>query len=627
MLAASRVVLAVVCTSGSVVVIAAALRRSRGSRGGAAIVAVCTILLSFGSSALAGFDIPAPVMEAVQSVWFVAFPLLAGTFPDGRFVPRWSAWIVAAYAAVMTADTLGGGAIRAQAWWIVIAASQLACLGWAVHRYRVSATTIERESVRWVVLGTLVTVCCFQLIQIADGHIGGPEPSSTAKALLAGLPLSVGLVIGSVWPRLINIDVAFRWFIAVVGAATLTAVASWGIIVLLGADIGVLSVVVAAIVAPPALWFALRMADGIVYRGRPDPADAARRLATALDEASGPHAVAETIARTAANAVSSPRAVLVSVNPLFEATAFASPSRISAASPEDARTTDTAEGVAGAARPDAATVAPSGEPFPIDFRGERLAMLHVSPRAGESALTPRDRAAVTAILAHAGPALHGARALVEANLAQARLVTAREEERRRLRSDLHDDLGPTLSGLALGAAALARNATASAPALAADAEELHRDIQSAVVQTREISHGLRPAVLDDHGLIAAVRARVVDPLCGDLDVDLRADSLGTLPAAVDVAALRIVQEAVANVRRHSGARRCIVQIARTVDGLELTVDDDGVGIVSAVQPGVGLRSIRERTAELGGRARVDRSPRGGTRVRVFLPIPAAAVAS
>ena len=267
------------------------------------------------------------------------------------------------------------------------------------------------------------------------------------------------------------------------------------------------------------------------------------------------------------------------------------------------------------------------ERFPIVFHGEELAELVVPPRRGESSLTARDREVVERIAVHAAPALHGARALAELSDAHARLVLAREEERRRLRRDLHDDLSPTLSGLSLGAAALAKRAARVDPGLAEEAAELHRDIQAAVEQSREIAYGLRPPILDDRGLVAAIRDRVHGQGADALRVEVRAPEVElNLPAAVDLAALRIVQEAVSNVRRHAKASTCTITLERRPGELRVQVDDDGVGIPSRLRGGLGLASMRERATELGGSARFGSAPGGGGRVTVRLPAPDEVVA-
>ncbi|WP_017793975.1 sensor histidine kinase [Leucobacter salsicius] len=129
-------------------------------------------------------------------------------------------------------------------------------------------------------------------------------------------------------------------------------------------------------------------------------------------------------------------------------------------------------------------------------------------------------------------------------------------------------------------------------------------------------------MLDDHGLVAAIRARLGDTS----DLDFRISNLGVLPAAVDLAALRIIQEAITNVRRHAQATQCIVAIDRVdgvndIDGaLQITVIDDGVGVHLASPSGMGMRSIRDRANELGGEAEFDSPAGGGTRLRVWLPL-------
>ena len=237
-------------------------------------------------------------------------------------------------------------------------------------------------------------------------------------------------------------------------------------------------------------------------------------------------------------------------------------------------------------------------------------MLHLSPRRGESGFTALDRRVLAALISYAAPALHGARTLAALLESRARLVSAREEERRRLRRELHDSLGPALSGLSLSAAAMARRTGLS------EATELHRDIQDVVHQTREIAYELRPPVLDDHGLVAAINDRTADD---ELDVRVSAPEPLALPAAVDLAALRIVIEAVANTRKHAGASIVAVDMAVTDGRLELSVSDDGRGLPADVRPGIGMHSIAERADELGGTARYDRAA-SGCRLLVTLPL-------
>ncbi len=212
-----------------------------------------------------------------------------------------------------------------------------------------------------------------------------------------------------------------------------------------------------------------------------------------------------------------------------------------------------------------------------------------------------------------------------------RLVLAREEERRRIRRDLHDGLGPTLAGVALQldvAKGIVRQDPEAAEAildgLVGRAKEAIRDI-------RRLVDDLRPPVLDQLGLVSAIREgtsylnrRNGDGGHGDGDGRLAvvvetAGNVDTLPPATEVTAFRIVMEAVTNASRHGNASRCVVHLALN-DALEVRVEDDGTGVSPDHVPGVGLRSMQERAAELGGTCAIEPRPGGGTVVLATLPI-------
>ena len=229
----------------------------------------------------------------------------------------------------------------------------------------------------------------------------------------------------------------------------------------------------------------------------------------------------------------------------------------------------------------------------------------------------------------AGPGLRGRlhEAFVpeaaELQRARERLVAAREDERRRLRRDLHDGLGPALAGAALKVEA-AENVLTSDPAAAADLLERARsEIQGAVADVRRLVHALRPPALDELGLIGAVREQAERLSVGDhphVEVDAP-EQLEALPAAVEVAAYGIVLEAMTNVARHADARTCVVRISVN-GGLELEVSDDGQGIPIDYRAGVGMASMRERAEELGGTCEIEQVDGRGTRVHAQLPLGA-----
>jgi signal transduction histidine kinase len=214
------------------------------------------------------------------------------------------------------------------------------------------------------------------------------------------------------------------------------------------------------------------------------------------------------------------------------------------------------------------------------------------------------------------------------------IVAAREEERRRLRRDLHDGLGPVLTGIAFKADA-ASNTLNTDGAGAGTTRDLlaglRADTTAAIADIRRLVYGLRPPALDDLGLAGSLREQSVrlalrpDGSRVAVTLDTPA-SLPALPAAVEVAAYRIVTEAMTNAVRHSGASRVGITLAvaaadgLSVDGLSVDVCDDGSGPAVGWQPGVGITSMRERAAELGGWCRFGSGPDGGGRVTALLPL-------
>jgi signal transduction histidine kinase len=226
-------------------------------------------------------------------------------------------------------------------------------------------------------------------------------------------------------------------------------------------------------------------------------------------------------------------------------------------------------------------------------------------------------------LARTAGAAVSAAALADAlSASRARLVQAREEERRRLRRDLHDGLGPTLAGIGLGLdlAAVEPDQDAAARMLA----ELRKETTAAVEDVRRLVEGLRPPALDELGLVSAIRQQV-DRLAvrsPGLTVTVRSPSpLPPLCAATEVAAYRIAVEAVTNTVRHAAARTCTVEVV--VDGvLRVVVTDDGRGPGQARTSGVGLTAMAERAAEVGGTCAVTPTGPRGTTVLAELPLDA-----
>lgn len=204
-----------------------------------------------------------------------------------------------------------------------------------------------------------------------------------------------------------------------------------------------------------------------------------------------------------------------------------------------------------------------------------------------------------------------------------RIVAAREEERLRLRRDLHDGLGPTLAALGFKVDRARAEAVSDPAALGPLLDEIRADLRDVLAQIRGLSRELRPPGLDALGLAEALRQRLATIAGPDGPiVEVIAADLGALPPAIEVAAYRIVVEAVTNTVRHADARTCRVSLVRDRETLLIQVTDDGRGIGPG-PVGVGTRAMYERAAEVGGELLVAAAPDGGTIVSASLPIGAA----
>ncbi|GAB3154751.1 sensor histidine kinase [Microbispora hainanensis] len=277
-------------------------------------------------------------------------------------------------------------------------------------------------------------------------------------------------------------------------------------------------------------------------------------------------------------------------------------------------------------------VGPSPREVPLVWHGEPVGRLLVGPPGARRFAAAHDERVLSTLLPYVADVAHAVRMAADLQRSRERILAAREEERRRLRRDLHDGLGQTLGAMAM-TINMARISLAKSPDTADDLlRDLRVGMDAVAGDIRELVYGLRPPALDDLGLEGAVRALAEETLPagtdGVEDVAVRVDGdLAGLPAAVEVAVYRIVQEALNNVRRHARATRAEVVVARHPAGdgggeLRVTVADDGAGPPARPRAGVGMSSMRERAAELGGSCVVTAPETGGTVVEARFPLTA-----
>jgi signal transduction histidine kinase len=485
---------------------------------------------------------------------------------------------------------------------VALLSSMVAAVVWGYRAHRDPET---RKKVRWMVFGALLCgVAGLILWNIPAAVIGRPLISANALGLLI-LPFPITIAIAILRYRLFDIDTLLNRTL-VYGGLTGIVVGSYVLMVsALGALfqargnllIALVATGVIAVLFQPLRQGLQTLVDRLLFGERDDPYAVLSRLGRRLETALAPEVVLPTIVETVAQALKLPAAVI------------------------EIREGDRSRVAAAYGAQRAAQV-----PFPLIYQSEVVGQLRVAPRASDEPLTRADKRLLEDIAHQAGIAAHATQLTLDLQRSRVRLVSAREEERRRLRRDLHDGLGPTLAGQTLKVGAI-RNLLTSDPSAAGRLLlELGGEIESAIADIRRLVYALRPPALDELGLLAALRAEAqgVSGSGGDPETKLSVtvdapNTFPPLPAAVEVAAYRIACEALTNTIRHAHATSCRIRLMLD-DALRVEISDNGIGLPAERRTGVGLISMRERAEELGGACVITAAPGCGVHVLVTLPL-------
>jgi signal transduction histidine kinase len=254
----------------------------------------------------------------------------------------------------------------------------------------------------------------------------------------------------------------------------------------------------------------------------------------------------------------------------------------------------------------------------LPFAGQPIGRLIWQQRDPAETFGRADLALLDSLVTQLGLAAHAVALTHASRLASERLVTVREEERLRLRRDLHDGLGSTLAGIGLGIDTARRSLPPTVPPATGELMMILRaEAERAVGEVRRIVYNLRPSILDEFGLCLALQDQARRIGCETVSVP---DELPPLSAAVEIAAYRIATEAMTNAARHAPGAPVALRIAVVDEGLELEIADGGAGVPDFFRAGVGLASMRARAAELGGELSLAAMLPHGTIVRALLPL-------
>ncbi len=474
-----------------------------------------------------------------------------------------------------------------------------------IYRYTTESDAVRRQQIKWLawglaspLLGLLFGLLLRALLGDDALHLALENLYYPLLTTLIPLSILFSIFRYQLWgiDRLLNRTMVY-------GALTMLIATLYVVLVgLLSTTVGnssglMLSVALTGLIAllfQPLRQALQRLANRLIYGERDDPATVLTRLGRRLEDTVAPEAVPSAIVETVTQALKLPYAELT-----LE---------------QDGRTLS----VAAQGVPMSIT-----QSFALVYQGETLGHLAVAPRSPGESLTAADLRLLDDIAHQAGPALHALRLTEELQRSRAEIITAREEERRRLRRDLHDGLGPQLASMTMKIDA-ACHQLRSDPAIAEKLlSEYKQESQEALADLRRLVYGLRPPALDQLGLVSALRDHATARgELGGLAVDVITDGeLPPLSAAAEVAAYRIALEALTNVAHHARATSCHIMLWAD-DAFHMTITDDGNGIEQGLGAGVGLSSMRERAEELGGSCVIAALPDNGTRVTVRLPLTA-----
>lgn len=581
-------------------------------------------LLAFGlvtftpmSAALAS-GVPATRLVVATLIFFGSFifTIFLYVFPTGRFAPRWMiaialVWGVQTFLHVFFPRSV----VDANSWplppqllmWTVFFVSVIYS---QVYGYRHLANAVQRQQMKWVVYGIATALICYLVTEavlvIVIGDLQHLTPDTLRVALVGNViatlallivPFSIGVAMMRY--RLFDIDVLISR--TLVYAALTVIVIGLYVLIVGGFSVifqtqrnPIVALLATGVVAVAVQPLRQRLQGGVnrlIYGQRDDPYAVLSELGRRLEVTLAPDAVLPTIVEMVATALKLPYAAIA----LGEG-----------------------EGAVIAANYGALVAEPLR--LPLVYQRENVGELILGPRIPGGDWMRADRRLLDDLAHQAGIAAHAVQLNAELKRAREQLVLAREEERRCLRRDLHDGLGPQLASQTLTLTAATRLLKQDPDGAGALLREAIAHAQSATVDIRRVVYGLRPPALDDLGLVGALREQAEQYRSSGVLITIEApETLPPLPAAVEVACYRIAQEAITNVLRHAQATQCTITLA-VGDTLALAITDNGTGIPLDRGNGVGLSSMRERTEELGGSFTVTPTVGGGTHVLARLPL-------
>lgn len=460
---------------------------------------------------------------------------------------------------------------------------------------------IRRSQVQIVAFTVILVLGLSLSLRGLPSLVFGSSIATSNQMGIVGLIVPASIVFAIQRHRLWNIDPIINRALVYTGLSTIILSVYMLVVVLSGELLriqagsmsGLIATGIIAFIFQPLRDRLQKIVNHIMYGERDDPANVLSQLAIQLESADTPSNILPSLVQTIAQTLKIPYVAIW--EPISE---------------------DKVEVIAEFGKPPE-----QREMFSLIYHNRTIGYLVVAPRSMSEHFTANEQKLLTTIAALTATTVRAVQLSDELRLSRQRIVTAREEERRRMRRDLHDGLGPQLASQTLGLEAISQLMDSDPAKAQSLIKSLQTQANDAIQDIRRLVYNLRPPALDDLGLVEALKQSISRYESNELQIEFEiADIPSNLPAAIETAIFRIVQEALTNVVRHSGATFCTINLYQLSQHIYIEVEDNGHGLPSDYQSGIGLQTMRERAVELNGETVFQTLANGGTLVKTILPI-------
>ncbi|MEH7224797.1 sensor histidine kinase [Bacillus sp. JJ1566] len=566
------------------------------------------IMIAYGANF--GMDILSQafpnILFMTNYIDFVASGIVVFLFlyPDGRFVPKWTIviaalWMIFSYSRIFMPDSF----LNPELWpfWLDI-------VGWIgfyllifyaqLYRYRKISNSVQKQQAKWLIVSIIIII-------LHIGWIGafGDESAAILKVitplmLTTIIVIPVSLAIAILQYKLWNLDIYINRFVLYIMLSSLVVIIYASIIGILGTIfqiggffISFIAVGVTAILFEPIKRKLQAAINRFMYGESRSPYAALSMLGQKLEATSDTRTVLSSVVETISQVLKLPyAAIYLSTENSFQLAA------------------------------EYGTLNSTPNRFNLVYQNDLVGELVIGTRALNEEFSDYEHRLIQDLARQVGIAAYSVKVTTDLMKSRESLVKAREEERKRIRRDLHDGLGPQLASLGMNIEAARNLYKINHKAGDELLMTTHKQLKDAINDIRQLVYDLRPPILDELGLIFAINEFISQ--YSQSEINFRTfvpPTVSNLPAAIEIATYRIIQESISNVIRHSKATECIIKITMT-NFIKIEITDNGKGISFDAKKGIGMASMRERTEELNGTFHVISTPGLGLSIQAIFPL-------